>query len=265
MLEVKNVSKVFLKNTPDEVVALSGINLSIKTGDFVTVIGSNGAGKSSLLNAIMGFTSLDSGSIHLHAKDITNAPTHERAKEIGRIAQDTRSSVCADMSIEENLAMAALRGRRRGLGIAVKARNRAEFQEKLRELGLGLEERLSTKVGTLSGGQRQALALLMATMTHPKLLLLDEHIAALDPKRAEQVMQLTHQAIAKHQLTTLMVTHNMAEAIRWGERLIMMHKGRVVFEASGETKRSLSVADLVDKFHEVSAEEFAIDRMLLAV
>jgi putative ABC transport system ATP-binding protein len=264
MLQLKNVTKVFLRNTPDEVTALSGVNLSVEEGDFVTIIGSNGAGKSTLLNAIIGFCPIDSGTIELMETDITRTPPHQRAKEMGRIAQDPGASVCGVMTIEENLAMAALRGQRRGLRIAVNSTNRAYFKEVLCELGLGLDERLSARVGTLSGGQRQALALLMATLAKPKLLLLDEHIASLDPKTAEQVMQLTHDLVTKDRLTTLMVTHNMTEAIRWGERLIMMHEGKIILSISGKEKQCLKVGDLTEKFHEVCKQEFAVDRMLLS-
>jgi putative ABC transport system ATP-binding protein len=265
VLKLKNVTKVFLRNMPDEVTALSDINFSIKEGDFVTIIGSNGAGKSTLLNVIMGLYPIDSGCIELMGTDISRTPPHQRAKYMGRIAQDPGASVCAVMTIEENLAMAALRGQRRGLRIAVNSKNRAYFKEVLSELGLGLEERLSARVGTLSGGQRQALALLMATLAKPKLLLLDEHIASLDPKTAEQVMQLTNELVTKERLTTLMVTHNMAEAIRWGERLIMMHEGKIILDISGDEKRCLKVGDLTEKFHEVCEQEFAVDRMLLSV
>jgi putative ABC transport system ATP-binding protein len=265
MLKLKNVTKVFLKKTADEVTALSNINLNIKEGNFVTIIGSNGAGKSTLLQAITGFVSVDAGTIELMGKDITRTPPHQRAKDVGRIAQNPGASVCGVMTIEENLAMAALRGQRRGLRVAVTSKNRPYFKEVLTDLGLGLEARLSARVGTLSGGQRQALALLMATLAKPKLLLLDEHIASLDPKTAEQVMQLTNNLVTKDRLTTLMVTHNMAEAIRWGERLIMMHEGRIILDISGEEKKRLEVSDLTAKFQEVSHQEFAVDRMLLSV
>ena len=265
MLKLENVTKVFLRNTPDEVTALSDINLTIDEGDFITIIGSNGAGKSTLLQAITGFVSIDCGTIELMGKDISKTPPHQRAKYMGRIAQDPGASVCGVMTIEENLAMAALRGQRRGLRVAVTSKNRFRFRDVLRDLGLGLETRLSARVATLSGGQRQALALLMATLAKPELLLLDEHIASLDPKTAEQVMQLTHDLVTKHSLTTLMVTHNMSEAIRWGERLIMMHEGKIILDISGEEKQSLKVSDLTAKFQEVSHEEFAVDRMLLSV
>ncbi len=265
MLKLKNVTKVFLKNTPDEVTALSHINLTVNEGNFVTIIGSNGAGKSTLLQAITGFVAIDEGSIKLMGKEVTRNAPHQRAKYIGRIAQDPGASVCGVMTIEENLAMAALRGRRRGLRVAVTSGNRPHFRDVLRDLGLGLEERLSARVATLSGGQRQALALLMATLAKPELLLLDEHIASLDPKTAEQVMQLTQNLVSKHNLTTLMVTHNMSEAIRWGERLIMMHEGKIILDVSGEEKKNLKVSDLMAKFQEVSHEEFAVDRMLLSV
>jgi len=264
MLRLENVTKVFLRNTPDEVIALADVALHVEEGDFVTVIGSNGAGKSTLLKAIMGFCTVDEGTIQLMGRDITRTPPHQRAKEIGWIAQDPGASVCAVMSIEENLSMAALRGKRRGLRLAVNPTNRAYFGQVLRELGLGLEDRLSTRVGTLSGGQRQALALLMAALTRPKLLLLDEHIASLDPKTAEQVMHITNELVAKDRLTTLMITHNMAEAIRWGDRLIMMHQGRIIMDISGDEKQRLRVSDLTDKFHEVCDQEFAVDRMLLS-
>jgi len=265
MLKLENVTKVFCKNTPDEVTALANINLSVQEGSFVTIIGSNGAGKSTLLSAITGFISIESGNIKLMGRDVTRTPPHQRAKYIGKIAQDPGSSVCGIMTIEENLAMAALRGRRRGLRVAVTSRNRPQFREVLRDLELGLDARLTTRVGTLSGGQRQALSLLMATLARPRLLLLDEHIASLDPKTAEQVMQLTYDLVTKYHLTTLMVTHNMAEAIRWGERLIMMHEGKVILDMSGEEKRSLKVSDLTAKFQEVSHQEFAVDRMLLSM
>jgi len=264
MLNLKNVTKVFLKNTPDEVTALSDINLTVAEGDFVTIIGSNGAGKSTLLSAITGFISIDSGAIELMGRDVTRTAPHQRARYIGKITQNPGASVCGVMTIEENLAMATLRGQRRGLRVAVTSKNRPVLKEVLRDLELGLETRLTARVETLSGGQRQALALLMATVARPKLLLLDEHIASLDPKTAEQVMQLTDDLVTKHNLTTLMVTHNMSEAIRWGERLIMMHEGRVILDISGQEKQSLKVSDLTAKFQEVSHEEFAVDRMLLS-
>jgi putative ABC transport system ATP-binding protein len=265
MLKLENVTKVFLRNTPDEVTALSDIDLSVEEGDFVTIIGSNGAGKSTLLQVITGFVTVDEGTIEVMERDVTRTPPHQRAKYIGRIAQDPGASVCGVMTIEENLAMADLRGRRRGLRVAVTSKNRPHFRDALCNLGLGLEGRLSARVATLSGGQRQALALLMATLAKPKLLLLDEHIASLDPKTAEQVMQLTNDLVTKYQLTTLMVTHNMSEAIRWGERLIMMHEGKIILDISGEEKQNLKVSDLTAKFQEASHEEFAVDRMLLSV
>jgi putative ABC transport system ATP-binding protein len=265
MLTLTDVTKVFLSNTPNEVTALSHVELSLDEGDFVTIIGSNGAGKSTLLNAIMGLCAVDSGTIELDGEDITMCPAHQRAKYIGRIAQDSAASTCAVMTIEENMAMAARRGQRRGLHKAVNRANRAHFTEILSGLGLGLEDRLSSRVSTLSGGQRQALAVLMATLADQRLLLLDEHIAALDPKTAEQVMQITNHFITKDHLTTLMVTHNMAEAIRWGDRLIMMHEGRIVVEISGQEKHALRISDLTQRFHDVCEEEFAVDRMVLAV
>lgn len=265
MLRLTGVTKVFMGNTPNEVTALSHIDLSLEKGDFVTVIGSNGAGKSTLLNAIMGLCTADSGTIELDGENLTAWPAHERAKYIGRIAQDSSASTCSVMTIEENMAMAALRGQRRGLRMAVNSSNRARFRELLFSLGLGLEDRLSSRVSTLSGGQRQALAVLMATLADQRLLLLDEHIAALDPKTAEQVMQITNHFIVEGHLTTLMVTHNMAEAIRWGDRLIMMHKGRIVVDISGQEKHALAISDLTRRFHDVCEEEFTVDRMVLAV
>lgn len=264
MLKLKDVSKVFLKKTVDEVTALDHIDLTVKEGDFVTIIGSNGAGKSTLLRIINGFCYPDSGQVELMGKDITHSPAHRRARLMGSIEQDPGASVCSSMSIEDNLAMASLRGRPRGLRVAVTGSKRKAFRVLLRDVGLGLEERLSTAVGALSGGQRQALALIMAAMTRPKVLLLDEHIAALDPKTAQQVMEITRNLVVKDHLTTLMITHNMAEAIRWGDRLIMMNEGRIIMDIYGEEKRALTVADLTRKFHEVCDRELAVDRMLLS-
>ena len=260
MLELDGLCKRF----GGAVTALDAISLALPASAFVTLIGSNGAGKSTLLKSIAGLVALDAGRIALDGRDITREPVHARAALIGRIAQDPLESTCAIMTIEENLAIAAKRGQRRGLGLAVSAASRARFRTALADIGLGLEARLGARVGTLSGGQRQALALLMATLAQPRLLLLDEHLASLDPKTGEAVMQLTARLVAASRLTTLMVTHNMQEAIRWGDRLIMMHEGRVVLDLSGAEKQALSVALLVEKFHAVSRTAFATDRALLS-
>lgn len=264
MLEIKNVYKTFNAGTVNEKVALKGLDLTLEDGDFVTVIGGNGAGKSTMLNAVAGVWPVDMGKIIIDGKDVTRLSEHQRAKYIGRVFQDPMMGTAADMQIIENLAMAKRRGKRRTLAWGVTRAERDEYTERLRELGLGLEKRLTTKVGLLSGGQRQALTLLMATLTEPKLLLLDEHTAALDPKTASKVLDLTEKIVDERRLTTLMVTHNMNDAIRLGNRLIMMHEGRVIYDVSGAEKRSLTVADLLQKFEEVSGGELANDRMLLS-
>ena len=264
MLTLDAVTKSFLAGTPNAVKALDGLTLDIAAGDFVTVIGSNGAGKSTLLKSIAGLVVPDAGRVALDGRDITREPVYKRAAVIGRIAQDPHESTCAAMTIEENLAMAAKRGRPRGLSRAVTAAAREAFKNALTPIGLGLEGRLAARVGTLSGGQRQALALLMATLAGPRLLLLDEHLASLDPKTAEIVMALTARLVEEGRLTTLMITHNMHEAIRWGSRLIMMHAGRIIFDAAGPEKAALTVQALVEKFHEASRQELADDRMLLS-
>jgi putative tryptophan/tyrosine transport system ATP-binding protein len=264
MLTLDSVTKSFLAGTPNEVKALDGLTLDIAAGDFVTVIGSNGAGKSTLQKCIAGLVVPDAGRVALDGRDITREPVYKRAAVIGRIAQDPHESTCAAMTIEENLAMAAKRGRPRGLRRAVTVAARDSFRGALAPIGLGLEGRLAARVGTLSGGQRQALALLMATLAGPRLLLLDEHLASLDPKTAEIVMALTARLVADGRLTTLMITHNMHEAIRWGSRLIMMHAGRIIFDAAGPEKAALTVQALVAKFHEASRQELTDDRMLLS-
>lgn len=264
MLTLEHVTKSFLTGTPNAVTALDAISLDIATGDFVTVIGSNGAGKSTLLKSIAGLIQPDSGRIVLDGRDITREPVYKRAAVIGRIAQDPHESTCAAMTIEENLAMAGKRGQPRGLTRAIRPPTRVAFRDMLAPIGLGLEGRLAARVGTLSGGQRQALALLMATLAGPRLLLLDEHLASLDPKTAEIVMALTARLVAEGRLTTLMVTHNMHEAIRWGSRLVMMHGGHIIFDATGPEKAALTVPALVEKFHEASHQELTDDRMLLA-
>jgi putative ABC transport system ATP-binding protein len=264
MLALENISKTFLVGEASEVRALDQVDLTIGDGDFVTVIGSNGAGKSTLLKAIVGLVQPETGRVVLDGRDITGEPVHRRAGLFGRIAQDPNDSTCAGMTIEENLAMAAKRGQRRGLKRAVTPALRENFRLALMETGLGLENRLETRMGLLSGGQRQTIALLMATLAGPRLLLLDEHLAALDPKTAELVMGLTDRLVRERRLTTLMITHNMADAIRWGSRLVMMHRGRIIFEATGEAKAGLTVGGLVRKFHEAGHSDLADDRLLLS-
>ncbi len=264
MLALHDVGKTYGAGTVDVARALDRVSLTLAGGDFVTVIGSNGAGKSTLLNAIAGLVLPDAGRIELDNKDITAAPVHQRAALIGRIAQNPLETTCASMSIAENLAMAACRGHARGLRRAVTAARSAEYRERLATIGLGLEQRLDARIGTLSGGQRQAVALLMATIAGPRLLLLDEHLANLDPRTAAVVMALTGRLIAEGQLTTLMVTHNMAEAIRWGNRLLMMHAGRIIFEIDGAEKAALTVEALVRRFHDASGADMVDDRVLLA-
>jgi putative ABC transport system ATP-binding protein len=264
MLELRNVKKTFNAGTINEKVALRGVNLTLNDGDFVTVIGGNGAGKSTLLNAIAGVWRLDCGSVVLDGHDLTNMPEYKRAKFLGRVFQDPMMGTAAKMQIEENLALAYRRGKRRGLKWGVTNEEREIYREELKILGLGLEDRMTAKVGLLSGGQRQALTLLMATLQKPKLLLLDEHTAALDPKTAKTVLDLTEKIIEEDHLTALMVTHNMKDAIRMGNRLIMMQDGRVIYDVSGEEKKKLKVSDLMEKFQEASGTEFANDRMILS-
>jgi putative ABC transport system ATP-binding protein len=263
MLTLDRLTKSFHRGTANEVMAIDRVELSLAKGDFVTVIGSNGAGKSTLIKSVAGMVVPDEGRVLFEGRDITQWPVHRRAGEIGRIAQDPGESTCAVMTIEENLAMAEKRGRTRGLAIAVTARGRERYRAQLQPIGLGLESRLDTRVGQLSGGQRQALALLMATLSGSRLLLLDEHLASLDPRTAEIVMGLTGRLVEERGLTTLMVTHNMEHALRWGNRLLMMHAGRIVFEAKGVEKAGLDVQALVEKFHAAGRGEIADDRMLL--
>ena len=254
MLEIQNIHKTFNPGTINEKVALNGVNLNLNPGDFVTIIGGNGAGKSTTLNAIAGVWSVD----------ITKLSEHKRALYLGRVFQDPMTGTAATMSIEENMAIAARRGERRGLGWGITKKERERYKEALKELDLGLEDRLSSKVGLLSGGQRQAITLLMASLKKPKLLLLDEHTAALDPKTAAKVLAISDKIIQEHQLTAMMVTHNMKDAIAHGNRLIMMHEGKIIYDVSGEEKKNLKVADLLAKFEEVSGGEFANDRMMLS-
>ena len=264
MLKLSHVKKTFNRGTVTEKRALTGVDLTLADGDFVTVIGGNGAGKSTLLNMIAGVYPLDSGTVELDGEDISRLSEPKRAKYLGRVFQDPMRGTAADMQIEENLALAKRRGQRRGLRWGITKAEREEYAELLKKLDLGLETRMQAKVGLLSGGQRQALTLLMATLTNPRVLLLDEHTAALDPKTASKVLELTEQIVAERQLTTLMVTHNMNDAIRLGNRLIMMHEGRVIYDVAGEEKRSLTVPDLLEKFEEVSGGALANDRMLLS-
>ena len=264
MLEIQNVSKTFNAGTVNQKMALNGLNLKLNEGDFVTVIGGNGAGKSTMLNAVAGVWPVDEGKILIDGVDVTRLSEHQRAAYIGRVFQDPMTGTAATMQIEENLALAARRGKRRTLRIGITKAEREQYRELLKTLDLGLEDRLTARVGLLSGGQRQALTLLMATMNKPKLLLLDEHTAALDPKTAAKVLDITDQVVNQSQLTTLMITHNMNDAIRHGNRLIMMWEGKIILDIQGEEKKKLTVKDLLDKFEEASGEEFSNDSALLS-
>lgn len=264
MLDIKNVRKTFNKNTINEKKALNGIDLHLDEGDFVTVIGGNGAGKSTMLNMIAGVYPIDSGKIEIDGVNISREPEYKRARYIGRVFQDPMMGTAAGMEIQENMALAFRRGQRRGLGWGIKANEKDFYHDALMKLGLGLQTRMTNKVGLLSGGQRQALTLLMATLQKPKLLLLDEHTAALDPKTAKKVLDITQEIVAEQNLTTLMITHNMKDAISIGNRLVMMHEGRIIYDVAGEEKKNLEVEDLLKKFEEASGEEFANDRMILA-
>ena len=264
MLTITNVRKTFNKGTVNEKKALCGISLHLKPGDFVTVIGGNGAGKSTMLNMIAGVYPIDSGKIEIDGVNISREPEYKRAKYIGRVFQDPMRGTATGMEIQENLALALRRGQKRGLGWGIKNNEKDYYREALTKLGLGLQTRMTSKVGLLSGGQRQALTLLMATLEKPKLLLLDEHTAALDPKTAKKVLELTDEIIRERELTALMVTHNMKDAIQYGNRLVMMHEGRIIYVVEGEEKKKLQGEDLLRKFEEASGEEFANDRMMLA-
>ena len=263
MLEIKNITKIFNAGTVNEKVAIDDLSLTLQDGDFVTVIGGNGAGKSTLQNLIAGTYFPDEGQIFIDGNNVTKLPEFKRARYIGRVFQDPMVGTAADMWIEENMALAKRRGKRRGLSWSISQSDRAEFREQLAVLGLELENRLSTKVGLLSGGQRQAITLLMAAMNRPKLLLLDEHTAALDPKTAAKVLEITQHLVQTEQLTTLMITHNMKDAIAIGNRLIMMNNGRIIYDISGEEKKKLTVSALMELFAQASEGEFANDRMLL--
>ena len=263
MLKIDQIVKVFNPGTVNEKVALSGLSLHLHDGDFCTVIGGNGAGKSTMLNAVAGVFSLDSGSIFIDGVDVSKLSEHKRAIYIGRVFQDPMTGTAATMQIEENLALAQRRGKTRSLKVGITKAERERYRELLKLLDLGLEDRLTSKVGLLSGGQRQALTLLMASLVRPKLLLLDEHTAALDPKTAAKVLEATEKIVSRDHLTTLMVTHNMRDAINHGNRLVMMKDGRIILDISGDEKKKLTVEDLLEKFNVASGEEFANDRMIL--
>lgn len=265
MLKITHLHKTFFPNTPNEKKALRGVNLTLEEGDFVTVIGSNGSGKSTLMNCIAGVFYSDKGHILIDGVDVTRMPEHVRAKYIGRVFQDPMKGTAADMQVAENLAMASRRGKPLSLKWSSQSSQLAEFREALKELDLGLENRLETRIGTLSGGQRQSITLLMATLVPPKLLLLDEHTAALDPKTAEKVLNLTQKRVSEGNLTTLMITHNMRDALRFGNRLIMMHEGRVVVDVKGEQKKELTIQSLLELFEKASGAEFDDPEALLTV
>lgn len=264
MLEIKNIRKTFNAGTVNEKVALCGVDLTLEDGDFVTVIGGNGAGKSTLMNAVAGVYPVDQGTIVIDGVDVTRLPEHKRAPYIGRVFQDPMMGTAATMQIEENLALAARRGQSRGLRVGITKEEREEYRTLLASLGLGLEDRMTSKVGLLSGGQRQALTLLMATLKKPKLLLLDEHTAALDPKTAAKVLETTENMVQRDKLTTLMITHNMRDAIAHGNRLIMMYEGRIAIDVSGEEKKNLTVEGLLEMFSKVSGSDEADDKLLLS-
>ena len=263
MLHVEHIFKTFFPGTINEKRALNDANLHLKPGDFTTVIGSNGAGKSTMLNAIAGVWPIDKGRIVIDGVDITKEPEHKRARYIGRVFQDPMLGTAAGMMIEENLAIASRRGQFPGLSWSSTSEQHDRFYEMLKELNLGLEDRMTAHVGLLSGGQRQALTLLMATIKKPKLLLLDEHTAALDPKTAEKVLELTDTVVKRDSLTTLMITHNMRDALRFGNRLIMMHEGRVLIDVDGEEKKNLKIGDLLAMFEKARGDGMASDKLLL--
>ena len=262
MLKLDNIHKTFNPGTINEKIALNGVNLTLNEGDFVTVIGGNGAGKSTTLNAIAGVWPIDSGKIYIGGDDVTKLSEHKRAKYLGRVFQDPMTGTATTMSIEENMAIAARRGEKRGLSWGITHQERDTYREMLKTLDLGLENRLTSKVGLLSGGQRQAITLLMASIKKPKLLLLDEHTAALDPKTAAKVLEISDKIIAENHLTAMMVTHNMKDAIQIGNRLIMMNEGHVIYDVRGEEKTKLEVSDLLQRFEQAGGE--ANDRMILS-
>ncbi|MCI7095761.1 MAG: ABC transporter ATP-binding protein [Clostridiales bacterium] len=264
MLEIKNIYKTFNPGTINEKRALNGVSLTLQPGEFVTVIGGNGAGKSTLLNSIAGVFNVDEGQILIDGVDVTHLPEFKRAKYIGRVFQDPMMGTAATMQIEENMALAARRGKRRTLRPGITREEREQYREQLKILGLGLENRMTAKVGLLSGGQRQALTLLMATLQRPKLLLLDEHTAALDPKTAAKVLEATEKIVQKDHLTTMMITHNMRDAIAHGNRLVMMYDGRVVVDVSGEEKKNLTVEQLLNLFSQASGSDEVDDKLVLS-
>lgn len=263
MLDIKHLSKTFFPGTVNEKRALTDVNLHMEPGDFITIIGGNGAGKSTLLNSIAGVFPIDAGQILIDGVDVSKMPEHKRARYIGRVFQDPMMGTAAGMMIEENLAIASRRGKTPGLSWALKDSDRERFREMLKELDLGLEDRLTSRVGLLSGGQRQALTLLMAAMNKPRLLLLDEHTAALDPKTAEKVLNMTKKVIQRDHLTSLMITHNMRDALRFGNRLIMMNAGHIVVDVGAEEKAKLTIPDLLALFEKASGSELDNDRMML--
>ena len=263
MLEVSHITKIFNAGTVNEKVAINDLSITFSDGDFVTVIGGNGAGKSTLMNLIAGVYPIDTGSITLNGEEISKLPEFKRAKKLGRVFQDPMMGTAADMQIDENLALAYRRGKGRGLSWGVTKKEKEMFRDQLARLGLGLEDRMTTKVGLLSGGQRQAITLLMATLQRPDMLLLDEHTAALDPVTAKKVLALSEELISEHHLTTMMVTHNMKDAIRHGNRLIMMNAGRIIFDIAGEAKQKLTVDDLMREFAKAGGEDME-DRALLS-
>jgi len=263
MLKISHLNKIFFKGSVNENLALKDINLNVPHTDFVTIIGSNGAGKTTLLNLISGVFPPEEGRIEINEMDVTNLPEHKRASFIGRVFQNPLQGTASSLTLEENLAIATSRGKKRGLNLAVTRKKREEFREKLRTLGLGLERRLHQRVGLLSGGQRQALTILMAVLAKPKLLLLDEHIASLDPKTAQIIIALTKRIIDENQLTTLMVTHNMEQALELGNRTIMMEEGEIIFDVSGKEKEKMTVNDLLEKFSQIKKKKLVEDKMLL--
>ncbi len=265
LLRLTDIRKVFSRGTVDEITALNGINLDVYEQDFVTIIGSNGAGKSTLLNIIAGvYPPERGGEVRVLGRDITNIPEYKHAEYVGRVYQNPSEGTAAKLTIEENMAMALLRGKSRGLRLATNKRRREQFCSALTLLGLGLEDRLNTYVSTLSGGQRQSLALVMATISKPAILLLDEHIATLDPKTAEIVLELTDMIVKREKMTTIMVTHNMDIALRYGNRLIVMHKGKILVNMGEEEKKKLTIADLVASFERAAGEEFKDDSIMLS-
>ena len=264
MLELKNITKIFYPGTINEKIALNDLSLTLNDGDFVTVIGGNGAGKSTMQNIISGVFRPEKGQVLIDGTDVTSLPEYKRAKYLGRVFQDPSMGTAADMQIEENLALASRRGTHRTLRAGITKKEREEYKKLLSELDLGLENRMTAKVGLLSGGQRQALTLLMASLNCPKLLLLDEHTAALDPKTAAKVLDITQRIVENNHLTTLMITHNMKDAIAYGNRLIMLHEGQIIIDVSGEEKKNLTVEDLLTLFNKASGTVFANDRAILS-